>query len=180
MFLARDFLINPSDILTQLYSSGQKTAGFSHPEIKGATIITKPFSNVHAEWGMTETLSNNKKLTSTEKSVAWWLASHKTTGMVPVGNLVCIWWWFASLKTAPIVPSVGITLYSVVDDLHPIKLLQWLKWVSPCIQLLVPTVLPYRFQGWLFPDKIMVTPMYLLLWLRCDVVIVVFVTHSRT
>ena len=33
--LLRDFLINPSDILTQLYSSGQKTAGLNHPEIKG-------------------------------------------------------------------------------------------------------------------------------------------------
>ena len=35
----RDFLINPSDILTQLYSSGQKTAGLNHPEIKGVTPI---------------------------------------------------------------------------------------------------------------------------------------------
>ena len=37
--LLRDFLINPSDILTQLYSSGQKTAGLNHPEIKGVTPI---------------------------------------------------------------------------------------------------------------------------------------------
>ena len=39
ILLHRDFLINPSDILTQLYSSGQKTAGLNHPEIKGVTPI---------------------------------------------------------------------------------------------------------------------------------------------
>ena len=39
VLLLRDFLINPSDILTQLYSSGQKTAGLNHPEIKGVTPI---------------------------------------------------------------------------------------------------------------------------------------------
>ena len=39
VLLHRDFLINPSDILTQLYSSGQKTAGLNHPEIKGVAPI---------------------------------------------------------------------------------------------------------------------------------------------
>ena len=39
VLLLRDFLINPSDILTHLYSSGQKTAGLNHPEIKGVIPI---------------------------------------------------------------------------------------------------------------------------------------------
>jgi phosphatidylinositol 4-kinase len=42
----RDFLINPSDILTQLYSSSQKNQGFNKPGIKGKnagdTCISEP------------------------------------------------------------------------------------------------------------------------------------------
>ena len=38
LYISRDFLINPSDILTQLYSSSQRKEGFNKPGIKGDHI----------------------------------------------------------------------------------------------------------------------------------------------
>ena len=114
MFLPiRDFLINPSDILTQLYSSGQKTAGFSHPEIKGATIITKPFSNVHAEWGMIGTpkicKNNNNK---------------KPYNRIICGMMTCI--PLNDLNGT----SSGYQLVCIDYDSHPMKLLQSAQWFT--------------------------------------------------
>ena len=89
LLLSRDFLINPSDILTQLYSSGQKTAGFSHPEIKGGNqlIQLKCARWMRNDWNpFYLKFVKPRKLPPNRKSVAWWLASHKTTRMVPVGK----------------------------------------------------------------------------------------------